>query len=81
MVDSLFVPSNVQNYTLVLQMKGGRSKPLSGDSASTIYDTTGGHLVFVVPGESIVTKKLGDSGGSAGPSQMRQFRIVVKEAS
>lgn len=78
-VDSLFVPSNEQHHTLLFQMKAGRSKPLSGAAATTIYNTTAGHLIFVVPDESILARKFGYSGSSGGPINMRQYRLVIKE--
>jgi hypothetical protein len=79
LVHSLVVPSNFQTNVLLFQMKAGQSKPLSVDPASTIYDTTGGHFIFVVPDESIVMKKAGYSGRSGGQLEMSQYRIVVKE--
>ena len=58
-------------------MKAGRSNLLSGDS-STIHDATRGHLVFVVPEESIIRKKLAYSEG-AECLQLKQYRIVLKD--
>ena len=75
-IDSLFASSNA---TISLQMKAGRSKPLSGTPANSIYATAGGCLVFVVPVESIIRQKLAYSEG-AGPSQLRHYRIVLKES-
>ena len=75
-VDSVFVCGST---TLSLQMKAGRSKPLSGPSATTTIEAAaGGDLIFVVPDESIITSKLGYSDG-AGPSRWKHYRLVLKE--
>ena len=74
-IDSLFASADA---TFSLQMKAGRSKPLSGKPANSIYATAGGCLVFVVPDESIIRRKLAYS-EAAGPSQWRHYRIVLKE--
>ena len=76
-VDSVFVCGST---TLSLQMKAGRSKPLSvsGPSATTIKAAAGGDLIFVVPDESIITRKLRYSDG-AGPNHWKHYRLVLKE--
>mmetsp|Transcript_18652 Transcript_18652/g.43451 ORF Transcript_18652/g.43451 Transcript_18652/m.43451 type:complete len:471 (+) Transcript_18652:84-1496(+) len=74
-VDSLFASPT---ETLSLQMKAGRSKPLSGPCASSIQAAAGGCLVFVVPDENIIIRKLGYSEG-AGPTQWRHYRLVLKQ--
>jgi hypothetical protein len=74
-VDSLFASPT---ETLSLQMKAGRSKPLSGPSARSIQAAAGGCLVVVVPDENIILQKLGYSEG-AGPTKWRQYRLVLKQ--
>ena len=74
-VDALF---SSRNETVSLQMKAGRSKPLSGPSASAIQHAAGGCLVFVVPDENIILRKLGYTEG-AGPEHWRHYRLVLKE--
>eukprot|EP00978_Attheya_sp_CCMP212_P038443 scaffold190657_cov24-Attheya_sp.AAC.1 len=74
-VDSVVV---LPKTTFLLQMEAGRSKDLSGESASAIYDTTKGPLIFVVPDKSVIGKKKGFTGATEGPKQMLQFRIVLK---
>ena len=76
-VDSLFA-SPKPKETLSLQMKAGRSKPLSGPSATSIQAAAGGCLVFVVPDESIILRKLRYSEGD-GPAQWKQYRLVLKQ--
>jgi hypothetical protein len=74
-IDSLFTSVKV---TYSLQMKAGRSKLLSGMPAASIHATAGGCLVFLVPDGSILGKKLAYVEGD-GPSQWRQYRLVLKE--
>ena len=79
-VDSLYVPGNAGNATdeiLCLQMKAVRSKPLSGESSTIIQAATEGPLVFVVPDETIVSKKFSYLGD--GPTEWNQYRLVLKE--
>lgn len=76
-VDSLYIPVNETDEILSLQMKAGRSKQLSGQSAALINATTGGCLVFVVPDEGIISKKKGYSGN--GPQPWRHYRLVLNE--
>eukprot|EP00978_Attheya_sp_CCMP212_P017657 scaffold47327_cov46-Attheya_sp.AAC.2 len=74
-VDSVVV---LPKTAFLLQMNAGRSKDLSGGSATAIYSTTKGPLIFVVPDESVIGKKKGFTGATEGPKQMLQFRIVLK---
>jgi hypothetical protein len=74
-VDSLFASPT---ETLSLQMKAGRSKPLSGPSVRSIQAAAGGCLVFAVPDENIISRELEYSEG-AGPTQWRQYRLVLKQ--
>lgn len=76
-VDSLFFSS--RDTRLSLQMKAGQSKLLSGKEANTIYSTAGGCLMFVVPDESIIRRKVAYSGAVDGPEQWRHYRFVLKK--
>lgn len=71
-VDSIFVS---QASEMLLQMKAGRSKPLSEDSASAIQSVVGGNLVFIVPDEVTMTKKL-----PGGPPELNQWRFILNES-
>lgn len=71
-VDSIFVPHG-QGSAIQLQMKAGKSRPLSALNVAAITAATGNSsLYFVVPDEVTITKKL------AG-SNMNQYRIVLNE--
>ncbi len=76
-VDSLYVPGNATDEILSLQMKAGRSRPLSGPSATLIQATVQGCLIFVVPDENIISQKLTYS--DDGPTKWNQYRLVLKE--
>lgn len=69
-IDSIFVSSA---GTLLLQMKAGRSKPLSEDSATTICNIVGDDLVFIVPDEVTMRRKL-----QGGPPGLKQYRFVLR---
>jgi hypothetical protein len=78
-MDALHVPGG-GGRGLLLQMKAGRSKPLAGESATALYAVSGGgDIVFVVPDEMILRRKLDFSGRAPGPPTMRHFRIVLNE--
>lgn len=78
-MDAMHVPGG-SGQGLLLQMKAGRSKPLAGDSASTLYGVSGhGDILFVVPDEMILRRKMNFSGRAPGPTSMRHFRIVLNE--
>lgn len=71
-VDSIFVPHG-QGNAIQLQMKAGKSRPLSAPYAAAITAATGSsNLYFVVPDEVTITKKLEGS-------DMDQYRIVLNE--
>ena len=69
-IDAMYVSSRER---LSLQMKAGQSKPLSGTEANTIYSATGGCLVFIVPDESVIRKKLSYAGPDGGRAPRRSF--------
>ena len=72
-LDSVFTS---QNGTVPLQMKAGRSKPLSAN-AETLFNGLGCfELFFVVPNDITMSRKLG-----GGPNQLKQFRIILSESS
>lgn len=70
-VDSIFASST---NTTPLQMKAGRSKPLSDTYATTIFNVLGDVLVFVVPDEVVLPMKL-----RGGPAGLRQYRFILNE--
>jgi hypothetical protein len=71
-VDSIFIPSG-GGEAIQLQMKAGKSKPLSADKADAIITATSNtRLFFIVPNVVTMTKKL------AG-SNMVQYRVVLNE--
>lgn len=73
-VDSFFVPPNANDSVLQLQMKAGRSRPLSTDKAIAIASVTGStDLYFIVPDEITITKKL------PGPADWHQYRVILRE--
>ena len=76
-IDALYVSSRER---LSLQMKAGRGKPLSGTEANTIYSAIGGCLVFIVPDESVIRRKVAYAGPGGGPGQWRHYRLVLNEA-
>jgi hypothetical protein len=79
-MDALHVPGGGGGQELLLQMKAGRSKPLAGESATALYAVSGnGDLLFVVPDEMILRRKLAYSGPATGPPTMRHFRKVLRE--
>ena len=57
-VDSFYVPNGKKSTIVSLQMKAGRSKPLSATPANEIYEIVKGNLVFVVPNATTITKQL-----------------------
>jgi hypothetical protein len=69
--DAVFVDAH---SFLKLQMKAGRSKPLSDNSAQILCAAVPGPRVIVVPDESVMTKML-----AGGPGGLDQFRFVLKE--
>jgi hypothetical protein len=71
--DSFFVS---RASVVILQMKAGRSKPLSDDAASAIQCAVGGNLVFVVPDEVTMTKRF-----AGGPIKLNQYRFILNETS
>ena len=70
-IDSMFVSSASK---IPLQMKAGRSKPLSEASATAICSVIGGKLVFIVPDEFTMTSKL-----QGGPG-LKQYRFILNES-
>lgn len=70
-VDSIYVSPTV---SVLLQMKAGRSKPLSEVSAAAIRGIVGGDLVFVVPDEFTMQNKL-----PGAPQEMKQYRFILNE--
>lgn len=71
-VDSIFIPDE-HGEAVQLQMKAGKSRPLSTDKADAIATATGSNcLIFVVPDLVTMTKKL------PGAS-LTQYRIVLNE--
>ena len=77
----MFCQTTKIEEVLSLQMKASRSKPLSGQSASEICGLVQGCLVFVVPEENIISKKLDytNDPNNAGPTEWSQYRIVLSE--
>lgn len=75
-VDSLWVSAQ---KTLLLQMKAGRSDPLSASKATTIIGVTGvKDLIFVVPDEVSMTKALAFRHDKA--PALNQYRFILREA-
>ena len=71
-IDSPFVSATNSFY--MLQMKAGRSKPLS-DKVTTVTAGLGNTFIVVVPNSLVVMKKL------AGlPATMDQFVLILAEA-
>jgi hypothetical protein len=71
-VDSIFIPIG-HGEAIQLQMKAGKSRPLSAEKADAIKTATGSNdLVFVVPDCLTMTKQL------PGAS-LKQYRIVLNE--
>jgi len=70
-IDSAFVSAT--NSCFMLQMKAGRSKPLS-DKVTTVTAALGNTFVVVVPNDLIATKKLAGS-----PATMDQFVLILAE--
>ena len=71
-LDSAFVKPN--SSAIILQMKAGRSKPLSSNHVSTVHAALGNVFIVVVPDENIVSKKL-----PGGPDGLKQYVLVLKE--
>ena len=72
-LDSVFTPTT---GTVPLQMTPGRSKALSA-TAETLFHGLGClELFVVVPDDRTMSRKL-----AGGPNQLKQFRIILREAS
>ena len=70
-IDSAFIgPPDVR---VMLQMKAGKSKPLS-EKAVTICDALGNFFVVVVPADNVIGKKL-----IGGPTRMEQYVFILNE--
>jgi hypothetical protein len=77
---AMYVPPGASARGLMLQMKAGRSKPLAGEFALTLFAVSRqGDLLFVVPNEMHMRRKLPWSGRAVGRNIMMQFRYVLKE--
>lgn len=71
-IDAAFVGPD--GSCTMLQMKAGKSKPLSTNHVSTVCAALGDIFVVVTPSENIVTKKL-----VGAPDNVRQFNLVLRE--
>lgn len=71
-LDSAFVKQD--STAIILQMKAGRSKPLSSNHVSTVHAALGNVFIVVVPGENIVSRKL-----PSGPDGLEQYVLILKE--
>jgi hypothetical protein len=72
-VDSIFIPSGDGEATQ-LQMKAGKSRPLSADKSAAIVTATGSNrLLFIVPDLVTMTKQ-------AAGANLEQYRVVLNEA-
>ena len=71
-LDSAFVKQD--SSAIILQMKAGRSKPLSSNHVSTVHAALGNVFIVVVPDENIVSKKL-----PGGPGDLEQYVLILKE--
>ena len=70
-IDSAFVSSSA---SFALQMKAGRSKPLSPNHVNTVHATLGDAFVVVVPDDTTIRKRL-----AGAPKTMVQYVLVVRE--
>jgi hypothetical protein len=79
-LDAMYVPPGTNGRGVMLQMKAGCSKPLAGDSATTLFAVSHeGNLLFIVPDEMHMRRKLAWSGRAVGPNAMKHFRYVLNE--
>ena len=70
-IDSAFVSSSA---SYALQMKAGRSKPLSANHVNTVHASLGDAFVVVVPDDTVIRKRL-----AGAPKTMVQYMLVVRE--
>jgi len=71
-LDSAFVKQD--SSATILQMKAGRSKPLSSNHVANVHAALGNVFIVVVPDENIVNKKL-----PGGPESLQQYVLILKE--
>lgn len=71
-IDSVYVTAT--SSATMLQMKAGKSKPLSSNFVHIVHAALGNVFVVVTPEKNIVTRKL-----AGGPTRMDQYVVILNE--